>query len=67
MAPSDPTIAVGVLDEPPAEIRYRRAIRPIAALGELYRARQLIFTLAERDIRASIGEDAPPGGWPARS
>lgn len=63
MAAPDSTIAVGVLEEPPEEIRYRRVIRPFAALGELYRARQLIFTIAERDIRARYKQSSLGMSW----
>jgi ABC-2 type transport system permease protein/lipopolysaccharide transport system permease protein len=47
-------MAVSVIDvpeAPPAELRFKRRIRPLAALRELWRARELIRTLAERDLR----------------
>jgi ABC-2 type transport system permease protein/lipopolysaccharide transport system permease protein len=40
------------LDEPPAELRYRRPLRLIASLGVLWRTRELLATLTEREIRA---------------
>jgi ABC-type polysaccharide/polyol phosphate export permease len=37
---------------PPAELRFRRRIRPLAAVLEVWRARELIRTLTERELRA---------------
>jgi ABC-2 type transport system permease protein/lipopolysaccharide transport system permease protein len=37
---------------PPAELRFRRRIRPVRATRELWRARELVRSLAERDLRA---------------
>lgn len=40
-----------LLDEPPAGLRFRRKVRVGDAVKELWRARELIRTLAEREIR----------------
>lgn len=37
---------------PPAELRFRRRIRPLRALREVWQARELVRTLAERELRA---------------
>jgi ABC-type polysaccharide/polyol phosphate export permease len=37
---------------PPAELRFRRTTRPLAAVRDVWRARELIRTLAERELRA---------------
>jgi ABC-type polysaccharide/polyol phosphate export permease len=37
---------------PPAEIRFRRRTRPLAAVRDVWRARELVRTLAERELRA---------------
>jgi ABC-2 type transport system permease protein/lipopolysaccharide transport system permease protein len=63
MAPSDSTVDLGLLEEPPAEIRYRRVVHPLAALGELYRSRELVFTLAEREIRARYKQSSLGMSW----
>jgi ABC-2 type transport system permease protein/lipopolysaccharide transport system permease protein len=62
MAPSDST-AVGVLDEPPPEIRYRRVVHLGGALRELFQFRELIFTIAERDIRARYKQSSLGMSW----
>jgi ABC-2 type transport system permease protein/lipopolysaccharide transport system permease protein len=42
-----------VLDDgPPPELRFRHRVRPLASLREFWAARNLTWTLAERDIRA---------------
>lgn len=63
MATAEPTAGVGLLEEPPEEIRYRRVVRPLAALGELYRSRELVFTLAEREIRARYKQSSLGMSW----
>jgi ABC-type polysaccharide/polyol phosphate export permease len=40
------------LVEPPPELRFRRRIHPIQSLTEIWRARELIRSVAERDLRA---------------
>jgi ABC-type polysaccharide/polyol phosphate export permease len=37
---------------PSPELRFRRRVRLFAAMGELWHARELVRTLAERDLRA---------------
>lgn len=37
---------------PPAELRFRRRTRPLAAVRDVWRARELVRTLAERELRA---------------
>lgn len=39
-------------ESPPSELLFRRRIRPAAVVRELWGARQLVRTLAERDLRA---------------
>jgi ABC-2 type transport system permease protein/lipopolysaccharide transport system permease protein len=39
-------------DMPPDELRFRRGLRPLASLREIVQRRELIWTLAERDLRA---------------
>lgn len=63
MAISNATAGAEVLEEPPAEIRYRRAVRPGAALRELFRSRELVFTLAEREIRARYKQSSLGMSW----
>lgn len=63
MATSNATAGAGVLEEPPAEIRYRRVVHPGAALRELFRSRELVFTLAEREIRARYKQSSLGMSW----
>jgi ABC-type polysaccharide/polyol phosphate export permease len=37
---------------PPSEIRFRRRVRLLAAIHDVWRARELVRTLAERELRA---------------
>jgi ABC-type polysaccharide/polyol phosphate export permease len=37
---------------PPAELRFKRRIRLLASLGEVWHARELVRSLAERELRA---------------
>jgi ABC-type polysaccharide/polyol phosphate export permease len=46
------TEAFGTLDSPPAELRFHRRVRFRTSLGELWRSRELVRTLAERELRA---------------
>jgi ABC-type polysaccharide/polyol phosphate export permease len=46
------SISLDIPAEPPAELRFRRKVRLGESLRELWRARELIRTLAERDLRA---------------
>lgn len=40
------------VEGPPPELRFRRRVRPLTAMRELWRARELVRSLAERDLRA---------------
>ena len=51
------------LDAPPPELRFRRKVRFKTALAELWRARELIRTLAERDIRARYKQSLLGFAW----
>ena len=44
--------AVRVPDEPPPELRYRRPLELGRSLRVLWRSRELVVTLTEREIRA---------------
>lgn len=52
-----------VPDAPPPELRFRRKVRFGAALAELWRARELVRTLAERDIRARYKQSLLGFAW----
>jgi ABC-type polysaccharide/polyol phosphate export permease len=49
--------------EPPREIRYRHHLRVGHALGEAWRARELILTMAERDLRARYKQTVLGAAW----
>ncbi len=60
-----------VPEAPPAELRFRRRIRVGASLRELWLSRELIRTLAERDLRARYNQaflgvrvGDPDPAWP---
>ncbi len=40
------------LDEPPADLRYRRPLRLLGSVVVLWRTRELLATLTEREVRA---------------
>ena len=40
------------LTKPPDDLRFRRRVRAVPALRELWRARELVRTLVERELRA---------------
>jgi ABC-type polysaccharide/polyol phosphate export permease len=46
------SLNVEVPSSPPAELRFRRPIRPLAAVRELWQARELVRSLVERQLRA---------------
>lgn len=50
-------------DEPPAELRYRRRVGLFASLSALWRSRDLVRTLAERDIRARYKQAVLGFAW----
>jgi ABC-2 type transport system permease protein/lipopolysaccharide transport system permease protein len=51
------------LVEPPPELRYRRKVRVRGALLELWRARELVRTLVERDLRARYRQAVLGVAW----
>lgn len=50
-------------DSPPEQFLFRRAIRPGAVLRELWHARQLARTLAERELRARYKQTVLGFAW----
>jgi ABC-type polysaccharide/polyol phosphate export permease len=48
---------------PPSELRFRRRVRLISSLGEMWRARELIRSLAERELRARYKQAALGFAW----
>lgn len=50
-------------DEPPKELIFHRRIHPVVAVRELYRARALLRTLAERDIRVRYKQTVLGLAW----
>ena len=48
---------------PPPELRFRRRVRLGASLRELWRARELVFSLAERDLRARYKQAVLGFSW----
>lgn len=50
-------------ERPPAELRFRRRIRPAEATRELLRARELLRTLAERDLRVRYKQAVLGMAW----
>jgi ABC-type polysaccharide/polyol phosphate export permease len=50
-------------DEPPPELRYRRRVRLDESVRELWRARELVRTLAERDLRARYKQAVLGFAW----
>lgn len=51
MGPASPDVT-GLPGEPPPELRFRRRVGVRQALGDLWRARELIRSLTERELRA---------------
>jgi ABC-2 type transport system permease protein/lipopolysaccharide transport system permease protein len=51
------------LVEPPRELRFRRRVRLLPSLREVWRSRELIRTLAERQLRARYKQAALGFGW----
>jgi ABC-2 type transport system permease protein/lipopolysaccharide transport system permease protein len=56
-------LSVVIPAEPPREIRYRHHLRVAHALGEAWRSRELILTLAERDLRARYKQTVLGAAW----
>lgn len=52
-----------ILDGPPSGLRFRRRVRPGEALSELWRARGLVRTLAEREIRVRYKQAVLGAAW----
>jgi ABC-type polysaccharide/polyol phosphate export permease len=48
---------------PPSDLRFRRPVRPIAAVLELWRARELVRALVERQLRARYKQALLGFGW----
>jgi ABC-type polysaccharide/polyol phosphate export permease len=48
---------------PPPELRFRRRVRLLGSLRELWRARELVFSLAERDLRARYKQAVLGFSW----
>src|SRR5262245_45239785 len=49
--------------EPPPASRYRRRLRPGPAMLELWRSRELVQTLVERDLRVRYKRTVLGVGW----
>ncbi len=62
-----PTLAAAVVDtppdSPPPDLRYRRSLNPVAAVRELWTARLLLWTVAERDFRARYKQAVLGATW----
>lgn len=52
-----------VPDGPPAELRFRRRIRLLASLREMWHARELVRTLAERELRVRYKQAVLGFAW----
>ena len=48
---------------PPPDLRFRRRVRLLGSLRELWRARELVFSLAERDLRARYKQAVLGFSW----
>jgi ABC-type polysaccharide/polyol phosphate export permease len=55
--------AIAVQTGPPPDLRFRRRIRFVPAMRELWRARELVRTLAERDFRVRYKQAALGAAW----
>jgi ABC-2 type transport system permease protein/lipopolysaccharide transport system permease protein len=49
--------------EPPRDIRYKHHLRLIRAVGALWRSRELVLTLAERDLRVRYKQTILGAAW----
>jgi ABC-type polysaccharide/polyol phosphate export permease len=52
-----------VLDEPPAELRFKRSLTPIKSLREFWHARELLWALTEREFQARYAQTLLGIGW----
>lgn len=57
------TCVTEVPEAPPPELRFRRRIRLLPSLAELWRSRELVRTLAERELRSRYKQSALGLGW----
>lgn len=57
------TVATNVPDAPPMKLRYRRYLQPIQAARELIARRELVVTLAERELRARYKQATLGFAW----
>lgn len=55
--------AAALPDEPPRELRWRRRINLVQAVAGLVRHRELVWRLAERDLRARYKQALLGAGW----
>ena len=55
----------GLPDEPPPELRYRRPLHLVGSLRNLWRSRELLVTLTEREIRARYKQAVLGYAWAA--
>ena len=51
------------VDGPPADLLFRRAVRPVTMLRELWSRRELVVVLAERELRARYKQTALGFAW----
>ena len=57
------TAELGTSDGPPAELRFRRKVRLSQEFRDLWRSRDLVRTLAARDLRARYKQAILGFGW----
>lgn len=57
------SVRVDRLPAPPPELLFRRRIHVVASVRELWRARELVRTLAERELRARYKQAVLGFGW----
>lgn len=58
-----PSVASVVPDEPPPELRFRRALKLGTALRALWEARHTVSSLAVRDLRSTYNQEILGVGW----
>lgn len=56
-------ISEALPDEPAPELRFRRRLHPLESLRELWRSRELVLTLAERELRARYKQAVLGAAW----
>lgn len=62
-APRGITSAVDVPDEPPPELRYRRALKLRTAVRDLWRSRHVVWSLAVRELRSTYNQEILGIAW----